>query len=357
MPTEHPHVSVIITNWNFWQDTLECLESVLKTDYPNYNIILIDDNSDNDSIANIMEWASGDLNHKIQTKFEDLVYPLIEKPIAITELDVVNRKPAYHNINEGSELGKILFLKSKPNFGFTGVNNISFAVAESLFKSKYYFMLNNDTVIRKDTLTKLIEEMENDPEIGSAQSTIYYYNNSEMIANAGGRILPWGQTKYYKKIQKGTAKEISFINGCANCIAADTIQNVGALSEKFFHGEDDFEFSMRLSKNNIKKLCVANSHVFHKIGLSADEILKINEKKVMLSALDRMVDLKSYYSKFRWLMWRPLASMYYFALLNIKYNIKFIKALKTVSYIYKYSGKIEDMKRTTWEGIMQEIDI
>jgi hypothetical protein len=114
---------------------------------------------------------------------------------------------------------------------------------------------------------------------------------------------------------------------------------------------------MRLSAHKIKKVCVADSHVFHKIGLSADEILKMNEKKVMLSALDRMVDLKDYYSKFRWYLWRPLATLYYFGLLYLKYHINITKSLKTAWYIYKYSGKIDNMKRTTWESIMQETNL
>ena len=54
-----PKVAIIILNYNNWQDTIECLESVLRNDYPNYQVIVIDNGSPNNSIEYIKEWAKG----------------------------------------------------------------------------------------------------------------------------------------------------------------------------------------------------------------------------------------------------------------------------------------------------------
>ena len=43
-----PKVAIIILNWNGWKDTIECLESIFRIDYPNYQVIVVDNGSKND---------------------------------------------------------------------------------------------------------------------------------------------------------------------------------------------------------------------------------------------------------------------------------------------------------------------
>ncbi len=63
MLKEHnfPKVYVIILNYNGWADTIECLESVLRNDYLNYQVIVLDNNSPNNSIEYIKAWAEGNV--------------------------------------------------------------------------------------------------------------------------------------------------------------------------------------------------------------------------------------------------------------------------------------------------------
>ena len=48
-----PNVAIIILNWNGWRDTVECLESVYQIKYPNYNIIVVDNGSEDESIEKL----------------------------------------------------------------------------------------------------------------------------------------------------------------------------------------------------------------------------------------------------------------------------------------------------------------
>ena len=64
MNTNNPKVSVIILNWNGWKDTIECLESLYQIDYPNYDIILVDNDSKDDSIQRIRDYCEGQLKPK-----------------------------------------------------------------------------------------------------------------------------------------------------------------------------------------------------------------------------------------------------------------------------------------------------
>ena len=49
-----PKVYIIILNYNQWKDTLACVESVLQSDYENYSVVAIDNNSPNDSRQNLL---------------------------------------------------------------------------------------------------------------------------------------------------------------------------------------------------------------------------------------------------------------------------------------------------------------
>ena len=63
----NPKVSIIILNWNGWKDTVECLESLYQITYPNYDVIVVDNGSEDDSIEKIKEYAEG--KTKVESKF------------------------------------------------------------------------------------------------------------------------------------------------------------------------------------------------------------------------------------------------------------------------------------------------
>ena len=60
-----PSVSIIVLNWNGWEDTIECLESLYKIDYDNFNILIIDNNSEDDSIKKIKDYCNGIIKYFI----------------------------------------------------------------------------------------------------------------------------------------------------------------------------------------------------------------------------------------------------------------------------------------------------
>lgn len=54
-PKAWPKVAIIVLNWNGWRDTIECLESLQRLTYPNYQIIVVDNGSTDKSASRIME--------------------------------------------------------------------------------------------------------------------------------------------------------------------------------------------------------------------------------------------------------------------------------------------------------------
>ena len=74
-----PKVSIIILNWNGWKDTIECLESVYQINYTNYDVVIIDNKSEDDSLEKIQAYCEGKL--KVYSEFFD--YKSNNKPIEI----------------------------------------------------------------------------------------------------------------------------------------------------------------------------------------------------------------------------------------------------------------------------------
>ncbi|MFV9677706.1 MAG: glycosyltransferase family 2 protein [Methanosarcinales archaeon] len=74
-------VSIIILNWNGWQDTIECLESVYQITYPRYDVIVLDNGSGDESIEKINEYCKGKI--EVESKFFE--YSSENKPIKIIE--------------------------------------------------------------------------------------------------------------------------------------------------------------------------------------------------------------------------------------------------------------------------------
>ena len=354
MVTDKPHVSIIMLNWNGWQDTIECLESVLKLEYNTFNIILIDNNSSDNSLAQIRNWANGEANITINTKFPDLIYPLETKPINVIEISG-DDDFAYFNSTLGNR--EIVLLKNSDNVGFAVANNQGMVLSSKLFQSKYYFLLNNDMVVEKDALTDLVEKLEEDNTISVAQSTIYSYEIKDEIANTGGKILFWGQTKHFKQIDTNEVRKISFICGGALFIRAEVIRSYGYLSGKFFFGEEDFEYSMRMKKNHLKMVCSGGSHVHHKVGISVKKLMHNYEQRTFLFALNRMVDLKDYFPKFIWHGWRILFLIYFAYLFWIRYKVPLRRTMFLIMKVYIYSGKLNDVKKDTVERVYSELDL
>jgi hypothetical protein len=93
-----PRVSVIILNWNGWQDTVECLESLYRINYPHYDVVVVENHSTDQSIHQIQEYCLGNL--PVTSKF--LRYNPHNKPIKINEINenqINNQKPEQNHKN------------------------------------------------------------------------------------------------------------------------------------------------------------------------------------------------------------------------------------------------------------------
>ncbi|MBM4764473.1 glycosyltransferase family 2 protein [Bacillus sp. B15-48] len=220
-------VAIILLNWNGYQDTFECLKSLECLTYPNFHVFVVDNASTDDSYSKFIKDQEGDT---------------FKLPLT--------------------------FIQSGSNLGCAGGNNVGIRTAyEQGFD--YYWMLNNDTYVEPEALSKLVEVIDDDEQVGIVGSKIYNINNN-LLWFAGGTINPYLGTsrpigineKDYGQYDK--MKEVDFIVGCSMLFRKELIQKIGFLDEDYFIYYEDTDWNLKAKRAGMKIVYVPSSIIHHK---------------------------------------------------------------------------------------------
>ena len=222
----HPKVAIILLNWNSFDHSSNCIESLQLCDYPNFEIIVVD----NGSID-----GSGNL---LKAKFP-----------------------------------KIILIASPTNEGFAAGNNRGFSYAiENQFA--YAMMLNNDVFVEPDFISKLIQYMESHPDAGAIQPKIFFNHNRKKIWNGGSYFLSWLGWTYSKRYMRSAGalqsqfQQVDWITGCAFLTKTSILKEVGLLKEAFFIYYEDVDLSFRIRSNGYQLIFHPESIIYHIAGSS-----------------------------------------------------------------------------------------
>ncbi len=284
-----PKVSIIILNWNGWEDTIECLESVYQINYPNFEIIVVDNHSENNSIEKIKEYCSG----KIELESDFFKYSNNDKPIDIKE--IYEEELGINNIkHELSFSYKVLtIIKNKKNYGFAKGNNIGIEYSLNNSNSDYVFLLNNDTVVKSNFLTELINIAESNEDFGIFSPIIYQYYKPKKIQYSSDEIK-WYSGRIKRRLSKNSSNllESDTICGASMLIKKDTIKKIGMLPEEYFMLWEDVDYSIKAKINNIKCGYVSNSNIWHKGSISIGKAS--SPLRIKCSLRNRIIFWKKY---------------------------------------------------------------
>jgi GT2 family glycosyltransferase len=267
-----PTVAIIILNWNGWPDTVECLESINHINYPNYQVIIVDNNSSDDSIKKIIDYTLG----KLEVKSNFFKYDPNDKPI-----ETVIYSKEYSEIEESSNPNKqLILLKNDTNYGFAEGNNIGIEFALKNLNPDYILLLNNDTVVDKDFLKILVQEGEKDSKIGLLGPKMYYYDNPNVIWCIGGKIdwkLGRGLHVGINELDTQQYPEkmnFDYINGSALLVKRNVLDEIGLLDNIFFLYFEETDLALRASKKGYSSTYIPNSKIWHKVSKSGGGIKK-----------------------------------------------------------------------------------
>jgi GT2 family glycosyltransferase len=225
-----PRVSIIMLNYNGLSDTLECLESLKKCSYPNFEILLLDNGSTEDQVKALQE-----------VKME-----------------------------------RLRFIDNKKNLGFAGGNNVGIRMVLDEKKSAYIYFLNNDTVIEPDFLERAIERAEGDNMIGIVASLSLQYSSRELVENAGHYLLDCGDsTPRGRNVPKENMQESCELLGACSANAlyrVEALRECGMYDEEFFLNYEDADLSLRCILYGWKCVYEPKSIIYHKVSVSIKKI-------------------------------------------------------------------------------------
>jgi len=219
-------VFIVILNWNGWKDTIECVESCLDLTHSDFTILIVD-NSSTDNSQSIL-----------QDKFPDI--------------DV---------------------LQSGGNLGFSGGNNIGIrhALANG---ADYIWLLNNDTRVDPNALSALMSVADSDSRTGIVGSKLFYYDEPNKVAFAGGCWKQSPQHPYHLGVdeddhgQFDEIREVDFVTGCSLLIKSAVIEDIGEMPEEYFLYWEDIDWNACAEKKGWKIVYVPQSRVWHKVSAS-----------------------------------------------------------------------------------------
>lgn len=312
MVKKYPRVSILILNWNGWRDTTECLESVYQTTYPNYEVVVIDNCSANNSVEKIKEWADG--KTPVESKF--FKYNSDGKPIKYIKYDRATAERGgderEEEIKDLPSNKKIVIIQTGENLGFAGGSNIGIRyVIEK--GSDYVLLLNNDTVVDKEFLEPLIKTAESNKENGIVGPKIYYYYDPEIIQAAGGKVSWTGLHSLIGEKEKDICqhdkiKEVGFISGAAMMIKRHVTEDVGLFDEDYFLYTEDVDWCYRVSKKGYKLIYIPSSKVWHK-GSSSIRKTK-NSTPLYYRTRNKILFMRKNANLIHWMIFLPFFSLF-----------------------------------------------
>ena len=260
-------VYVVVLNWNGWEDTIECLESLQHLDQTPYVIILCDNGSSDSSLERIRDWADGGVA-AATTEFPPFNrFGVTPKPIPYLDLK-------RHEI--GAKLRgdhRLVLIDNGGNLGFAGGNNVGIRYALSHDDCAYVWVLNNDTVVDPDAAQAMVRAFAADRSLGMCGSQIRFYAKPAVIQSYGGTLnrLFCTTMNLFNGVPADAVKrapqDIDFVPGASMMVSKAFVDRIGLMAEDYFLYFEEIDWAQR-GKRAFRLAVAKDSIVYHRGGSS-----------------------------------------------------------------------------------------
>jgi GT2 family glycosyltransferase len=211
-------VSVVVLNWNGWQDTIACVASLQALTGVDCDILVVDNGSTDGSVAHIEAALRG-----------------------------------------------IEVLKTGANLGFGGGCNVGIRHALAA-GAEYVWLVNSDATVHPQALATMVRLADKNPALGAIGSVVYEAGSVDQVQLwGGGRINLWlGRSKHCV-----SAGPVDFVSGASMLLRRAALDDVGLFDEaSFFMYWEDTDLGFRLRKAGWQLAVAADSHIWHKESTS-----------------------------------------------------------------------------------------
>jgi GT2 family glycosyltransferase len=211
-------VFIVVLNWNGWQDTIACVQSLLRLKYADFRVLIIDNGSTDGSQDQLQAALPG-----------------------------------------------VDLLQTGANLGFGGGCNVGIrhALASG---AEYVWLVNSDATVDPDALAAMVKLADQNPEVGAVGSVLFDAGTVDQVQLwGGGRINLWlGRSNH---CVSGGA--IDFVSGASLLLRRAALEEVGLFDEEsFFMYWEDTDLGFRLRNAGWRLAVAPDSHIWHKQSAS-----------------------------------------------------------------------------------------
>lgn len=230
-----PSVAIIVLNYNNSQDTQLCVERLRTIQYSNYQTIIVDNHSTDDSLERIKQFLTDET-----------------------------------------------VLTAEVNRGYAAGNNIGIQYALDK-QFEYVCILNNDVLVDPNYLQIMVSTMIENPKIGISGPRICEFSDDTILQSAGANTdMRMGRvTQLYKglseKVVLGKIINCSYVGGACMVARTSAIKSVGLIPEDYFLFYEENEWCLNFVKQNYEIVCIADAKVTHKGSASINQIGGLSE--------------------------------------------------------------------------------
>ena len=244
MVRENPETSIVIVNYNSFDDLKLCINSIIKNSYKDYEIVIVDNEGN-------------------------------------SEIDKLRNK-------------KIRIIKSKFNSGYAGGNNLGIKNAYG----KYICILNPDIEIEKNSLKKLVNIMKKNKIIKLCQPKILLKENRSLINTDGNKAhyLGFGYCGNYGKLDSDKnigLIEVPYTSGACFIAEKRVLAKLNMFDKDFFMYHEDFDLGVRARLNGYKVMVYKDSKVYHNYRFSKNGLKNYHIEKNRLISIFKTYEFKT----------------------------------------------------------------
>ena len=239
-------VTIILVNYNGGQVTRECVDSLKRMRNQEYQVMIVDNCSTDDS------------------------------PMEL------NR--AY------AEDPQVSVIATEDNRGFAGGNN--FGIRTALERgSEWILLLNNDTEAAEDFLDRMTADIDRE---SIYAPRINYFSDKKTPWYAAG-IIDFG-TGIVKNGDPEKGGEVSFASGCCMLFSADVFRRIGEFDEDYFMYYEDVDYCLRARAAGIRIVYKPEAVVYHKVGATTGG--ELSQLSIYYNNRNRFYILQKYRNDF-----------------------------------------------------------
>ena len=234
--TRSGDVAVIIVNYRSWRDTIDCLDSLYRSTGPRMRVLLLDNASPDDSLAQLEQWV-----RENATRFGGHAAPEI---VALDD-----------------------------NLGFAGASNVGLQRAMADPACGYAWLLNGDATVAPDALSRMVALAESDGGVGVVGCNILRADAPELLETAaGGTVSLW--TGMARNARANTARgrrwpapvQLDYVAGTSMLITRAAFERAGPMDERYFLYAEDADWCFQVRRHGLRLAHCAEAEVWHKGG-------------------------------------------------------------------------------------------